>query len=481
MKKIALTFDDGPNTVVTPLILDLLEENSIKATFFLVGENINSDSVPVMKRAVSMGCELENHSYSHPAMTELSSEERLFQVNRTTELIEENTGVKVCYFRPPYIAVDESTIKDVKYPLICGVGCNDWDENVSIDSRIEQVLANAEDGQIILLHDSRNNIKTYEALKTIIPKLKNREFEFVTLTELFSSYGEVPKAGNGILYSKAERHDDHNRFSKMALINDISGFGRCSITVQLPIVSAMGIQGCVLPTAILSNHTGYESFVCDDYTEKMEAYIAEWEKLNLKFEGICTGFLGSVHQIDIVCDFLKKFKTEGTRVVVDPVMGDDGKLYSTYTTEMSIRLGELLPYADIVTPNLTEACVLSGIEYGEYHSEEKLLEIAEKIAGKGPDKIVITGISKGQFVSNFWYDNGEYGFAHGNKVGCRRAGTGDIFSALIAGYAVKGLQFRESVQKTADFVEKCMIKSNEYGLPAQDGVCFETVIRDIVL
>ncbi|MGN0165727.1 MAG: polysaccharide deacetylase family protein [Lachnospiraceae bacterium] len=201
MKKIALTFDDGPNTIVTPLVLDLLEQYNAKATFFLIGEKIIEETVPVMKRAVSLGCEIENHSFSHPAMTELTTEERLFQVKKTTELIEEHINTKVRYFRPPYIAVNEEMARDVKYPLICGIGCNDWDENVSVESRIRQVISNAEEGQIILLHDSDYNVNTWEALKTIIPELLKREYEFVTVHELFSSLEEEPEIGTGRLYS----------------------------------------------------------------------------------------------------------------------------------------------------------------------------------------------------------------------------------------------------------------------------------------
>lgn len=201
MKKIALTFDDGPNNVVTPLILDLLEQYNAKATFFLVGEKINDETAEVMKRTVSMGCELENHSFTHSAMPSLTSEERITEVKRTSELIEKYTGAQVRYFRPPYIAVDETSAKEIKYPLICGVGCDDWDENVSVETRIEMVLENAEEGQIILLHDSDYNVKTYEAVKVIIPELINRGYELVTVHELFMSAEEKPEIGTGRLYS----------------------------------------------------------------------------------------------------------------------------------------------------------------------------------------------------------------------------------------------------------------------------------------
>ncbi len=479
MKKIALTFDDGPNTTVTPLVLDLLEKYGVKGTFFLIGRNISKETAPVIKRAVMMGCEIENHSFTHTAMTELSPEEIKKEINETGGLIKKYARTDVRFFRPPYIAMNEETARLIDYPLICGIGCNDWDESVTVETRIREVLENACDGQIILLHDSEQNYKTWEALKTIIPELLKDGYELVTLEELFAVYGEAYEVGTGRLYSVIEKQDDHNRFRKMALINDLSGFGRCSLTVQLPIVSVLGIQGCVLPTAIFSNHTAYDSFFYEDYTDRMEAYIAEWEKLGLEFQGICTGFLGSERQIDIVRGFMEKFKKKGTAVIVDPVMGDDGVVYPTYSQAMCRRLEELLPFADIVTPNLTEACILSGEDYGDYSDENKLLDIAERIAAKGPKKIVITGIANEPYISNFWYEKGKHGFVNSKKIGCRRAGTGDMFSALIAGYAVRGDEFVKAVKKTASVIERCMEKSSKYGLPLADGVCFEEIMKSI--
>lgn len=200
MKKIALTFDDGPNTVVTPLILDLLESYGARATFFLIGEKINPETAEVMRRAVRMGCELENHSFSHRAMTELSAVERSAEIEKTDSLIRRFANTEVHFFRPPYIAMNEEAAKEIGYPLICGVGCNDWDENVGVETRVKEVLANAEDGQIVLLHDSDYNVKTYEALKTILPELLRQGYEPVTVSELFSACGEAPEIGTGRLY-----------------------------------------------------------------------------------------------------------------------------------------------------------------------------------------------------------------------------------------------------------------------------------------
>ena len=146
---------------------------------------------------------------------------------------------------------------------------------------------------------------------------------------------------------------------KIAVINDISGFGRCSIAVSLPIISMLKVQCCPLPTSIFSNHTGFPSFFFEDFTKNMEPYMEEWKKLDLKFNGISTGFLGSAEQIRIVQEFISEFKSKDTLVIVDPVMGDYGKTYSTYTEEMCQRMKQLACKADILTPNLTEACILT--------------------------------------------------------------------------------------------------------------------------
>ncbi|MBR5759060.1 MAG: hypothetical protein IKX88_10750, partial [Thermoguttaceae bacterium] len=134
---------------------------------------------------------------------------------------------------------------------------------------------------------------------------------------------------------------------KIAVINDFSGFGRCSIAVALPIISALKIQCCPLPTAIFSNHTGFDSFFFTDYTRHMNAYMDEWKKLDLRFDGILTGFLSSVEQIDHIKRFFDLFYDEKTIAVVDPVMGDSGKLYATYTIELAKSLSSLLPLADV--------------------------------------------------------------------------------------------------------------------------------------
>ncbi|MDO4324096.1 MAG: pyridoxamine kinase [Lachnospiraceae bacterium] len=274
---------------------------------------------------------------------------------------------------------------------------------------------------------------------------------------------------------------NHNHQKKIAVINDFSGFGRCSIAVALPVISAMGIQCCPVPTSIFSNHTGFESFFFEDYTDRMQPYIEEWKKLGLSFSGISSGFLGSKEQIQIVIRFFQDFGTADNIIVVDPVMGDYGKTYSTYTPELCEEMKKLVSYADILTPNLTEACILTDTPYhDEKWRMQEITALAEKLSAMGPEKVVITGIVQGDFIANFCYEKGRPGkIRRTHRVGTQRCGTGDIFAAIIAADAVNGVPFQDSVRKASLFIKRCMEKSVEMELPLTDGVCFEEVLHTL--
>ncbi|MDD7281888.1 pyridoxamine kinase [Floccifex sp.] len=270
---------------------------------------------------------------------------------------------------------------------------------------------------------------------------------------------------------------NHNKQKKIALINDFTGFGRCSITVQLPIISSQKIQCCPIPTSIFSNHTGFSHYYMSDFTNQMEDYITQWKELNLKFSGICTGFLGSEKQIDIVHNFIDQFKDDNTIVIVDPVMGDNGKTYSTYNQSMCDNLFSLVCKADIVTPNLTEACILTKTRYKEKITKGELNIIANKILSYGPSKVVITGIQQNTFVSNYCLEKGkEAKWVKTKKVGESRCGTGDIFTSIIASDAINNIDFYKSVKHASQFVKKCIEKTVALDIPLSDGVCFEEVI-----
>ena len=274
-----------------------------------------------------------------------------------------------------------------------------------------------------------------------------------------------------------------NRQKKIALINDMTGFGRCSITVELPILSALKIQVCPMPTAILSVHTGFENFFMDDFTNHTKNFLDSWNKNNLDFDAIATGFFGSAEQIEIVGDFLKNSKSF---VMIDPVMGDHGKIYKSYTREMCGKIKNLLQYADLITPNLTEACELSNIPYptdGIISDSDLATMAANLSANMRGDKIVITGVNLDfddrNNISNFIYDGGKISIVTTKKFGIDRSGTGDVFFAIVAGNLMNGVNLSCAVDKAADFVTKCIQHAEKLNLAWNWGLPVEEFLSDI--
>lgn len=200
-KYIALTFDDGPNTTTTVQVLDLVEKYDITASFFLVGNNINDATAEVVKRAFDMGCEINNHSRSHPNMAEMSADEIIAEFTYTDDRIFEITGERSRFFRPPYISVSSVMLDSIDVPFISGIGCNDWEDRVTAEMRKRAVLKQVKDGHIILMHDAEGNDQTVEALDTLIPELKAQGYKFVTVSELFEIKGIEINADDNKIYT----------------------------------------------------------------------------------------------------------------------------------------------------------------------------------------------------------------------------------------------------------------------------------------
>lgn len=274
---------------------------------------------------------------------------------------------------------------------------------------------------------------------------------------------------------------NHNKQNKIAVINDISGFGRCSVAVALPIISQLRIQCCPVPTSIFSTHTGFEDYFFDDYTDRMQPYIDKWKAIDLRFDGILTGFLGSAKQIEIVDRFIRDFADDNTTIIIDPVMGDNGKPYPTYTTDMCRRMKELVHHADILTPNLTEACILTDTPYTpDRFKQADYFCIADKLIDIGADKVVITGIRNGSMVTNIICEKGkEPHLLRQKRVGHERSGTGDVFSAIIAADSVHNIDFTSSVRKASAFVRDCIAVTEAFDIPPTDGVCFEEILHTL--
>ena len=273
------------------------------------------------------------------------------------------------------------------------------------------------------------------------------------------------------------------RQKKIALINDVTGFGRCSVAVELPIISALKIQVCTLPTALLSVHTGFKDYFMNDFTDRMEIYIDSWQKNNLTFDAIATGFLGSAAQIEIVRRFIKNFPAV---VIIDPVMGDHGKIYASYTKEMCRRMRELLEFADLVTPNLTEACELLGVPYPNdgVVSDSELATMAANIAAKTRGgRVIITGVTldldDGSNITNFIFDRGQINIVTSKRLGGDRSGTGDAFFAVAAASWLNGETLTGSTRKAADFITKCIAHAEKLNLPWNWGLPFEEFLTDL--
>ena len=238
-----------------------------------------------------------------------------------------------------------------------------------------------------------------------------------------------------------------------------------------------------MPTAILSAHTQFPEYFFDDYTPKMRSYIQTYKDLKMSFDAIATGFLGSEEQVDIVIDFFKTFKKKGTFALVDPVMGDYGRLYETYTPSLCEKMKALVHYADILTPNLTELCTLTDTKYRtEGFSDVELAEMCRKLTEQGPEHIVVTGIPyNSKQIMNYVYSKGEEPrIVMVDRIGGDRSGTGDVISSIIAGMYMNGHDFYESVKRAAEFVTKCIRYCEDNEVPTHWGLCFEMNLRDLM-
>ena len=271
------------------------------------------------------------------------------------------------------------------------------------------------------------------------------------------------------------------RTPRVAAIHDMSGFGRCSLTVAIPVLSAMGLQCCPLPTAFLSTHTGgFEGFSFLDMTDEMPKVAAHWKTLDLDFQCIYSGFLGSERQIRIVSEFIREFRKPDTVVVVDPVMGDHGQVYQTYTPAMCEGMVHLAEQADVIVPNLTEAALLLGIPYDSLpQGEAGCREIVERLSLDGRRSVVLTGASAAPDLTGamcFDAAQGRTESVQGSRIPREFYGTGDVFASVLAGALVKGLALTEATRQAVDFVRACAARTAEQALPIREGVDFEPLL-----
>ena len=271
------------------------------------------------------------------------------------------------------------------------------------------------------------------------------------------------------------------RVPLIAAINDLSGFGRCSLTVAIPILSSMGYQVCPMPTALLSAHTGYPDPQVRDFTADMGAFLAHWDQLGLSFDAVFSGFLGDEAQVDILEPFLREHKERGALCVVDPAMADHGRLYSGCTPELARKMRRLVALASVTTPNLTEACLLTDTPYTDVVDEagiadyKRLHTLGERLLALGCAAAVITGVHTEDGMLENWVfvREDESHIVRVPRVGKNFAGTGDVFSSVLCGELLHGTPLCAATARSADFVREVTVYTAEAGTPMQDGVMFE--------
>jgi len=273
---------------------------------------------------------------------------------------------------------------------------------------------------------------------------------------------------------------------RVAAVHDLSGFGRSSLAVVIPILSTMGIQVCSVPTAVLSTHTGgFEDYTFIDLTDSLQSFFAHWKKINLDFDCIYTGFLGSSRQINIIGEFIDDFgKSEDTLVVVDPVLGDNGNLYSTMGSDMINQMKKLIKKADIITPNFTEAAYLLGKSYDLSITEEVIKEWLYELSQMGPEKVIITsapacGASKTTNVVAYNREDQRFWKVSCVYIPAHYPGTGDAFTSVLVGSLLQGDNLPIALDRGVQFITGAIRASYGTSYPNREGVLLERVLGNL--
>ena len=285
---------------------------------------------------------------------------------------------------------------------------------------------------------------------------------------------------------------------KVAVLNDLAGFGRCSLTAAISVLSAMGVQPCPLPTAVLSAQTGFESYFFQDLTEQMGMITEEWKKSGAQFDGIVTGFMSDHRQIGEVNHFLDLFHKEGTFLLVDPVLGDNGKRFSVFDGLFQKEMKQLVKRADIVTPNVTELCLLTDYDYDKIQNisetgdrEALFLEVSGRLLDSGVSEVIVTGVlfeeqdaakectvgketgTGGRKVANLTVTREKTTAGISSFIGASYSGTGDLFASVIAGGKARGDRTEDSVRLAGEMIEKAVRESAALGISGKEGAEYE--------
>lgn len=275
-----------------------------------------------------------------------------------------------------------------------------------------------------------------------------------------------------------------NKTKKIAAVHDLSGVGRVSLSIVIPVLTTMGFQVCPLPTAVLSNHTQYPSFSFLDLTDEMPKIINEWKKLAIEFDAFYTGYLGSSKQITLIKKFIEDFKQENSLVVIDPVLGDNGRLYSGFKADIVVEMRKLIQVADVITPNLTELFYLLDIPYETETSDDKLKEYLLKLSEKGPQIVAVTNVP----VANDHQKTSVYAYnRQGNrfwKVTCpylpaHYPGVGDTFTSVVTGALMQGDSLPMALDRATQFCYQGIRATFGYEYDPKEGILLEKVLRNL--
>jgi pyridoxine kinase len=270
---------------------------------------------------------------------------------------------------------------------------------------------------------------------------------------------------------------------RILTIQDISCFGKCSLTVALPILSSMGIETAILPTAVLSTHTLFKDFTCKDLSDQLKPITDHWKNEGITFDAIYTGYLGTEEEIDTVINIIDMFRDKDTLVFVDPAMGDNGKLYAAFNEHYAKKNADLCAIADIADPNITEAAYLTGLPYKEEYTEDYVKELLFALADIGTKTPILTGVSLAEGKTGaMGYDAGknEFFIYQNDRIPKSYHGTGDIFSSVLAGAFVLGKDRTSALKLAADYTANTIAETLKDPKDPWYGVNFEATIPQLV-
>jgi len=276
------------------------------------------------------------------------------------------------------------------------------------------------------------------------------------------------------------------RQKRIAAIHDVSCFGKCSLTVALPIISAVGIEVSVIPTAVLSTHTGgFEGYTFRDLTDDIMPIARHWKSIGLEFDAIYSGYVGSIKQLEILEEVFDLLRGDGTKIIVDPVMADNGVLYKNFTPDFPRNMKRLVKKADVLIPNMTEAVFLLEKPYTEGpYTEEYIHEIVEGLAGFGAKQVVLTGVyfdDDNIGTANFDAEKGSITYTMARRIEGYYHGTGDVFGSSLCASLLSGHSLESSARIAVDFTVSSIARTKEAGTDVRFGVNFEESLKDLII